>query len=44
MSKTSKYAFAKKEDAEAFAKANGGKIMRFYDTYASSTKDFTGKQ
>jgi nitrous oxide reductase accessory protein NosL len=44
MSKTSKYAFAKEEDAKAFAKANGGKVMRFYDAYSVSTKDFTGKQ
>jgi len=44
MSKTSKYAFAKEEDAKAFAKTNGGKILRFYDAYGISTKDFTGKQ
>jgi nitrous oxide reductase accessory protein NosL len=40
MSKTSKYAFAKKSDAEAFAKANGGKIMKFYDAYGVATRDF----
>ena len=44
MSKTSKYAFAKEEDAKAFAKEFGGKIMKFYDTYSVATKDFTGKQ
>lgn len=35
MSKTSKYAFAKKVDAEAFAKEFGGKVMSFEDTLAS---------
>lgn len=30
MSKTSKYAFAKKSDAEKFAKENGGKVMTYY--------------
>jgi len=40
MSKTSKYAFAKKSDAQAFAKANGGKVMKFYEAYDIATKDF----
>jgi len=40
MSRTSKYAFAKASDAKAFAKANGGKVMKFYDAYAVATKDF----
>ncbi len=35
MSKTSKYAFANKADAEAFAKEFGGKVMNFDDTLAS---------
>lgn len=35
MSKTSKYAFSNKADAEAFAKEFGGKIMNFDDTLAS---------
>jgi len=30
MSMTSKYAFGKKNDAEKFAKENGGKVMTFY--------------
>jgi nitrous oxide reductase accessory protein NosL len=30
MSKTSKYAFGKKSDAEKFAKENGGKVMTYY--------------
>ncbi len=34
MSAVSKYAFAKKADAEAFAKANGGKVMDFKSTLA----------
>jgi len=40
MSKTSKYAFAKKSDAQAFAKTNGGKVMKFYEAYDVATKDF----
>ena len=32
MSKVSKYAFAKKEEAEAFAKKFGGEVMSFEDT------------
>jgi len=41
MSKTSKYAFAKKSDAQAFAKENGGEVMKFYEAYGVATKDFT---
>jgi nitrous oxide reductase accessory protein NosL len=44
MSKTSKYAFAKKSDAQAFAKAYGGKVMKFYDAYKVATKDFTRRR
>jgi nitrous oxide reductase accessory protein NosL len=44
MSKTSKYAFAKKSDAQAFAKAYGGKVMKFYDAYEVATKDFTRRK
>ena len=40
MSKTSKYAFAKKSDAQAFVKKYGGKIMKFYDAYDIAIKDF----
>lgn len=43
MSRVSKYAFAHKAEAEAFAKTFGGKIMPFYDAYDISTKDFTKK-
>ena len=39
MSRTSKYAFAKKSQAEAFAKKFGGKIMNLHDTYTESMKD-----
>jgi hypothetical protein len=41
MSRVSKYAFAKKEDADNFAKEFGGKVMKFYDAYDEATKDFT---
>jgi len=44
MSRVSKYAFAKKRDAEAFAKAYGGKVMKFYDAYEVATKDFTRRR
>ncbi len=43
MSHVSKYAFAKKEDADNFAKEFGGKVMKFYDAYDEATKDFTKK-
>ena len=39
MSPTSKYAFAKRSDAEAFAKKFGGKIMNLNDTYTEAMKD-----
>ena len=44
MSRVSKYAFAKKSDAIAFAKQNGGKVMKFYDAYAEATKDFSKRR
>ena len=44
MSRVSKYAFAKKSDAQAFAKANGGEIMKFYDAYRIATKDFSRRR
>jgi nitrous oxide reductase accessory protein NosL len=40
MSRTSKYAFAKKSDANAFVKKFGGKIMNLNDTYTVAMKDF----
>ncbi len=40
MSRISKYAFATKAEAEAFAKENGGKVMAFYDAYDVAKKDF----
>jgi nitrous oxide reductase accessory protein NosL len=40
MSRVSKYAFATKKEAEAFAKAYGGKVMKFYDAYDVAKKDF----
>lgn len=40
MTRTSKYAFAKRSKAEAFAKKFGGKVMNFHDTYSVSMKDF----
>ncbi len=39
MSRTSKYAFATKSKAEAFAKAYGGNVKNFNDTYTESMKD-----
>ena len=39
MTRTSKYAFAKKSEAETFAKEFGGKVMNFNDTYTASMKD-----
>ncbi|MEA1952817.1 MAG: nitrous oxide reductase accessory protein NosL, partial [Campylobacterota bacterium] len=39
MTRTSKYAFAKKSEAEAFAKKFGGKVMNFNDTYTIAMKD-----
>jgi len=40
MSMVSKYAFANKKDAEAFAKKFGGKVMNFNEAYAEAKKDF----
>ncbi len=40
MSRVSKYAFGKKSEADAFAKAFGGKVMKFYDAYDVAKKDF----
>jgi len=39
MSRTSKYAFAKKSEAEAFSKKFGGEIMNLHDTYTVAMKD-----
>ena len=41
MSKVSKYAFATKEDAQKFAKANSGKVMNFNATLALVKKSLT---
>ena len=40
MSHVSKYAFAKKSEAEEFAKSFGGKLMKFYDAYDVAKRDF----
>jgi len=39
MTRTSKYAFASKAKAKAFAKKFGGKVMNFHDTYDVAMKD-----
>ncbi len=39
MTRTSKYAFAKKSDAMAFSAKFGGKIMNLHDTYTVAMKD-----
>jgi len=41
MSRVSKYAFGKKSEADAFAKAFGGEVMKFYDAYDVAKKDFS---
>ncbi len=41
MSRTSKYAFAKRSDAEAFAKKFGGKVMNLNGAYSLAMKDFS---
>jgi len=41
MTMVSKYAFAKKADAQAFAKANGGKVVDYNGAYKAAEKDFT---
>ena len=40
MSMVSKYAFAKKTEAEKFAKKYGGKVMNFKEAYMTAKKDF----
>ncbi len=40
MTMVSKYAFANKADAEAFAKANGGKVMDYSAAYKAAENDF----
>ncbi len=40
MSMVSKYAFAKKADAEAFAEANGGKVVDYAAAYKAAEDDF----
>ena len=41
MTMNSKYAFASKKDAEAFSKANGGKILNFHDAVKIAADDRT---
>ncbi len=40
MTMVSKYAFANKADAEAFAKANGGKVVDYSGAYKAAEDDF----
>jgi len=40
MTMVSKYAFANKADAEAFAKANGGKVVDYNSAYKAAESDF----
>jgi hypothetical protein len=40
MTKVSKYAFANKADAEAFAKANGGEVVDYKAAYKAAEADF----
>lgn len=40
MTRFSKYAFAKRADADAFVKRYGGHVMNFYDAYTVSMQDF----
>jgi nitrous oxide reductase accessory protein NosL len=40
MTMVSKYAFANKADAEAFAKANGGKVVNYSGAYKAAESDF----
>ncbi len=44
MSRVSKYAFAKRSQADAFANSFGGKVMKFYDAYDVSKKDFSNRR
>lgn len=39
MTKTAKWAFAKKEDAEAFVKQNGGKVAAYKEALSLAEKD-----
>ncbi|UFH59126.1 nitrous oxide reductase accessory protein NosL [Sulfurovum mangrovi] len=41
MTRFSKYAFAKRKDADAFVQKYGGHVMNFYDAYTISMQDFT---
>ena len=40
MTMTSKYAFASKVNAEAFAKENGGKVVQYAEAYKAAEADF----
>ncbi|MDM5272465.1 nitrous oxide reductase accessory protein NosL [Sulfurovum sp. zt1-1] len=40
MSHFSKYAFAKRKNADAFVKKYGGHVMNFYDAYTIAMQDF----
>lgn len=40
MTRFSKYAFAKREDADAFVEKYGGHVMNFYDAYTIAVQDF----
>ncbi len=40
MTTVSKYAFASKDDAEAFAKENGGKVVDYSGAYKAAEEDF----
>jgi len=44
MSKVSKYAFASLVDAKAFAKANGGEVVRFDEALKIALEDFNGQK
>lgn len=40
MTRFSKYAFAKRKDANAFVQKYGGHVMNFYDAYTIAMQDF----
>lgn len=40
MTRFSKYAFAKRADADAFVETYGGHVMNFYDAYTIAVQDF----
>ena len=44
MSNFSKYAFAQRKDADAFAQKYGGYVMNFYDAYTIAMQDFTEEE